>query len=169
MKTISAKSGVRIDRSGGDGVPTYYRYWPIAAFSLGATALAAAILAVSARIDFGRHEPGRIEAAANVLVMYLGATDCAPCRTWQRDHWPQFAASSDFKRLAYREVTSPKLFDLLNDDYWPEDLRRYRKTLEANEGVPLWFIVTDGEVALTARGLREWDELALPIIKSLVR
>jgi hypothetical protein len=150
-------------------VQTYGRYWPIAALGLGTAAIALAILAVGARINSGHNGPGRAETAANVLVIYVGATDCAPCRSWRRDRWPQFAASSDFKRLAYREVTSPKLFDLLNDDYWPEDLRRYRKTLDQTAGVPLWFIVTDGEVALTARGLREWDDLALPIITSLVR
>lgn len=44
------------------------------------------------------------------------------------------------------------------------DLRRYRKTLDQTAGVPLWSIVANDEVVLTARGLREWDDLALPII-----
>ena len=108
-------------------------------------------------------------AKPNIAVIYIGAEDCAPCLVWRRDHWPRFAGSPDFSHLAYREVMSPKLFDLLEDSYWPEDLRQYRNRFDQSSGVPLWYIVVNGEVALTARGLREWEEAAIPKIKSFVR
>lgn len=104
----------------------------------------------------------------NIMVIYVGADDCAPCRVWRRDRWQQFATSSDFQHLVYREVTSAKLFDLLNDEIWPDDLRRYRDTLDRNAGAPLWFIVADDKIRLTARGLKEWDERAVPQIRLLV-
>jgi hypothetical protein len=105
---------------------------------------------------------------AQVAVIYVGAEDCAPCRIWRRDRFPTFAGSPEFKRLSYREVTSPRLFDLLNDEHWPDDLRRYREILDRTSGVPLWFIVADDKVVLTVRGLREWSELAIPKIRSML-
>lgn len=135
-----------------------------------AAALAAIVVAAAAALALvARSDASQNERPANVTVIYVGADDCAPCRIWRRDRWPAFSGSSEFKRLAYREVTSAKLFDLLNDEYWPEDLRRFRSSLDKSAAAPLWFIVADGEVALTARGLREWGELAIPKIRFLVR
>ena len=130
----------------------------------GTTALAATLLAASSPVG-----PWDSEQRGNVTVIYVSADDCAPCRAWRRDHWPKFRASPEFARLTYREVTSPKLFDLLQDDYWPQDLRGHRNTLDRTAGVPLWFVVRNDEVALKARGLRQWEEVALPRIRLLVR
>jgi hypothetical protein len=123
----------------------------------------AAVVAAAARFD-DKHQ----DSPAQVTVIYVGADDCAPCRIWRRDRLPKFTGSPEFKRLTYREVTSPKLFDLLNDEHWPDDLRRYRDFLNKTAGVPLWFIVADDKVTLTARGLREWGELAMPKIRSML-
>ena len=133
-----------------------------AAAAVAAVALAATGLAASSRI--GSRIPQQ-----HVTVLYVGADDCAPCRVWRREHWARFQASPEFARLAYREVTSPKLFDLLDDDHWPEELRAYRGTLSRSSGVPVWLVVTNNEIVLTARGLRQWEEVALPKIRSLVR
>ncbi len=113
-----------------------------------------------------RHE---LRAKSNVSVVYIGADDCAPCRTWRRVHWPGFAASPEFQQLAFREVTSPRLFDLLEDRYWPSDLRDLRQRLDRSSGVPLWLIVVNGEVVMSAKGPREWEQAALPMIRFLVR
>lgn len=105
----------------------------------------------------------------DITVIYIGADDCAPCQVWRRAHWPPFSSSPEFTRLAYREVTSSKLFDLLKDEYWPESLDEVRSTFNRTPGAPLWFVIGNQRVLLTARGIREWDEMALPMIKSLVR
>lgn len=133
--------------------------------------LAAIVAASAASLFFAqpRSDAGRDARPASVTLIYVGAEDCAPCRVWRRDGWPQFTASSEFRRLAYREVVAPKLFQLLNDEHWPDDLRRYRDRLDRSSAVPLWFVVADDELALTARGLREWGERALPAIRSLLR
>jgi hypothetical protein len=132
-------------------------------------ALGAAILVVAALIAAAtRSDDKRQDGPAKVTVIYVGAEDCAPCRIWRRDRLPTFVGSPEFKRLTYREVTSPKLFDLLNDEHWPDELRQYRESLDKTAGVPLWFIVADDKVTLTVRGLREWGELAMPKIRSML-
>jgi hypothetical protein len=137
----------------------------MARYLAGIAALAASVVAIGAWIDLTPRS-----AASDVTVIYIGAEDCAPCRAWRRDGWPQFAASAEYSRLIYREVTSPRLADLLNDEYWPSDLRRYRDKLDRSAGVPLWFVIAnDAKPVLMARGLREWEALVLPKIRSLVR
>ncbi|MGE0737492.1 MAG: hypothetical protein AB7P50_22365 [Alphaproteobacteria bacterium] len=134
------------------------------AVMLGATILfAAAVIAFAARSDIKRQSK-----LAQVTVIYVGADDCAPCRIWRRDGLPAFSASSEFKRLTYREVTAPRLFELLDDKHWPNDLRGYRATLDKTGGVPLWFVVANDKTVLTARGLREWSEVAMPKIRSML-
>jgi hypothetical protein len=139
--------------------------WPVGAIAAMAVAgLAATVVFSGVPID-----PAPVKESANVTVIYVGADDCAPCRNWRHEHWPKFQASAEFARLIYREVTSPQLFDLMKDEYWPEDLRGHRNALDRTAGVPLWLIVADDGVALRARGLRQWEDVALPAIKSLVR
>lgn len=106
---------------------------------------------------------------SDVTVLYIGADDCAPCRTWRRDHWPRFSTSSEFARITYREVVSPKLFAVLQDEYWPDDLRGYRADLGKGAGVPQWIAVADGKVAFRAMGLGAWEQSFLPQIRRLLR
>jgi hypothetical protein len=131
-------------------------------------AVGAAALAASSSVTTPV-EPPLSGRTADVTVIYVGADDCAPCRTWRRESWPKFRASGEFVRVAYREVTSPKLFDLLQDEHWPPELRDYRGKLDRTAGVPLWLVVASDEVVLEARGVRQWEEKALPAIKRLVR
>ena len=128
-------------------------------------------LAICATIAFAltASAPTQERTATDLAVVYVGAEDCGPCQVWRRDHLPKFAASAEFSRLTYREVLSPKLFQLLDDTYWPEELRRYRDRLDQRSGVPLWFVVANGNIAVTAQGLSQWQATALPTIRSLAR
>lgn len=108
-------------------------------------------------------------ARPNVTLIYVGASDCRPCRLWSHDHLPRFAASREFARLTYREVLAPKLFTLMNDDNWPQDLRDYRNKLDRRAAVPLWFLVVEDQVALVAAGLRQWEDRVVPKVRSLLR
>lgn len=110
-----------------------------------------------------------LRARSDVTIVYVGAEDCTPCRAWHRAHWPGFAASREYQLVTFREVTSPRLFDLLEDRNWPQDLRGLRQRIDRSAGVPLWFIVVDGEPLMTVKGLREWQTAALPTIRLLVR
>ena len=52
----------------------------------------------------------------DIMVIYVGAEDCAPCRVWQRGMGADFQASAEFARLSYREVKAPTLFAVLSDE-----------------------------------------------------
>ena len=108
-------------------------------------------------------------AKPDVTVIYLGADDCPPCRQWSRDYRPRFIASDEFPKLTYREVVAPKLFDLMDNRYWPQDLHGFRQKLDPRSAVPLWFVVVGDRIAVTATGLRQWEDRALPKINSILR
>ena len=107
--------------------------------------------------------------ASAVTLIYVGADDCAPCRTWQRDKRPGWLASREVSRIAYREVKSASVLDVLKDDVWPDDLRVYRGQLAKGAAVPLWLVVSDQQVVAQAWGGSQWDAAVLPRVKSLVR
>ncbi|MCC6948391.1 MAG: hypothetical protein IT539_11545 [Bradyrhizobiaceae bacterium] len=106
---------------------------------------------------------------AELAVIYIGADDCGPCVAWRQAHRQQFLESPEFARLDYREVISPRLHDLRKDEHWPENLRRFRSEFDRVPGAPTWLVLRDDRILVTARGLREWEEIALPRLKSLTR
>jgi|SoimicMinimDraft_9_1059737.scaffolds.fasta_scaffold24803_2 hypothetical protein len=107
--------------------------------------------------------------ARKITLVYVGAENCGPCDRWQRDQATAFRNSAEFQRLAYREVRSPNLFDVLKDNYWPEDLRPYRQAISRNAGIPLWLVIADDELVMQRSGLTQWQESVLPKIRTLTR
>lgn len=105
----------------------------------------------------------------NLTLVYVGAENCPPCQIWQRNQEAAFRDSPEFHRLAYREVKSPNLFDVLDDDNWPEELRIYRQAIPQGAGVPLWLVIADDKIVMQGSGLTQWQEVVLPKIKSLLR
>lgn len=131
----------------------------------GAAALAVAIAATA----FLWPSPAATPAAKpNLTLVYVGAEDCAPCRAWQSGEASAFRSSPEFASVAYREVKSPTLLDVLKDEYWPDDLRRYRDSFGRGAGVPLWLVVADQEVVGQGFGASQWYSSVLPKIRSLV-
>ena len=148
--------------------------WPRGlVIALAAVAIATGAIVVGVAASGGTYslaiKSGDPTARPHVLVLYIGADDCAPCRTWHSQHEPAFQASSAFQRIEYRQVRSPTLFSLLKDEYWPEALRGYRAQIEPGTGVPLWFVVADDRVVLKSAGISQWDAKVLPAIRALVR
>jgi hypothetical protein len=107
------------------------------------------------------------KAAKKITLVYVGAKNCAPCESWQHNQGSAFRSSTEFQRLAYREVKSPNLFDILHDNYWPEDLRLYRQAISRNAGVPLWLVIVDDQLVMQRAGVSQWQESIFPKIKSL--
>jgi hypothetical protein len=108
-------------------------------------------------------------ARRDVTLLYVGADDCAPCRAWQREDGPTFRSRPEFAPVAYREVKSPSVLDILKDEYWPDDLRRYRERIGRGAGVPLWLVLADGEIVEQGFGASQWRGSVLPKIRSLLR
>lgn len=137
-----------------------WRVW----FYLGALA---AVAAVAAALLVEQAKPPM--GAADLLLIYVGAEDCAPCRAWQNGEGVDFRKSIEFARVRYREVKSPRLHDLLSDAYWPEELRTYRSRLKPSDGVPLWLIVAGNVVVAQHFGAQSWHSGILPALRSHLR
>ncbi|GEM_PF-1210764 len=116
----------------------------------------------------GNHVAGP-RRTPEIMLLYVGAEDCAPCRAWQAGDGANFLASREFPRIRYREVKSAHLTDVLNDENWPEDLRAYRSQLKRSDGVPLWLLVSDDEIVARQFGATAWRDSILPKIRSLLR
>jgi hypothetical protein len=110
-----------------------------------------------------------VKLQKHVTLVYVGAENCAPCDIWQRTQKTAFHDSTEFHGLAYREVKSPSLFDVLKDENWPEDLRVYRQAIPQGAGVPLWLVIADDRLVMQSFGLTQWQEAVLPKIRSLLR
>ncbi len=116
-----------------------------------------------------RRPPPQPANGHEVTLLYVGAEDCAPCRSWQRGAGAAFRSSLEFRRVSYRQVESPTVLDLLKDEYWPDDLREYRDRLDRGAGVPLWLIISDREIVERAFGETQWNSAVLPKLKSLLQ
>jgi hypothetical protein len=145
---------------------TECRFWRIrpTLYRLGAVVTIAAIA-----ITVWRQYPGRPAPASNIMVLYVGAEDCAPCRAWKSGDGAAFFASQEFARITYREVKSPHLHDVLNDENWPRELRTYRDRLQRSSSDLLWLVVSEHEVVEKQFGAAQWHANILPKIKSFLR
>ncbi len=124
-------------------------------------ALAAILMGSALRSDTPRRD-------RDIMVIYVGAEDCAPCRVWQRGMGADFRASPEFTRLSYREVKAPTPFELLSDEVWPADLRVYRARIDRTMGVPMWLVLADGQVVTQTFGASQWARTVLPTLRLLV-
>jgi hypothetical protein len=131
----------------------------ISTLAIGAAAAAALFVA----------QPRTSVAAEDLLLIYVGAEDCAPCRAWQNGAGDDFRRSSEFARIRYREVKSPHLHDLMGDAHWPDELRGYRSHLKRSDGVPLWFVVSGDVVVAQHFGAEAWHANVLPALRSHAR
>ena len=131
---------------------------------IGATMSVLALVAVTAAWKSAR--PAR---PAQLTLLYVGAADCAPCRTWQAGDGRQFRESDEFAGVRYREVKSPTLRGVLDDEFWPEDLRGYRAQLGRGAGVPLWLVIGEQQILAKGFGAAQWRDAVLPQLRSLMR
>ena len=111
----------------------------------------------------------RLARGALPTLIYVGAADCAPCRTWQNDEEARFRASPQFAKVIYREVKSPTLRGLLGDEYWPADLREFRDRLDRHVGAPMWLVVEEREILRKGFGASQWRNDIVPFIKAVTR
>jgi hypothetical protein len=116
--------------------------------------------------DAPREVPGE---HGPLTVVYVGAEDCGPCRTWRRDQRPAFLDSGEFARLRYHEVIAPRLQHLLAEENWPPELAAVRDYTRARPGAPQWFLLRDSRILASGAGLSAWGGEIWPIIRRQVR
>jgi hypothetical protein len=132
------------------------------ALIVAAVVIAAATMAAASRYPVRGERP-------DVTLLYVGADDCAPCRSWRGGDGAAFLASTEFARITYREVRSPHLEDVLSDANWPDDLRDYRGRIRRSDGVPLWLVIADRAIVEQQFGTAAWQERILPALRSYLR
>lgn len=132
-------------------------------------ALFTVTLVVVSALVAGAHDERADAASSDIVLLYVGAQDCAPCRRWQDEDGARFRQSREFRRITYQEVKSATLFDLLKDETWPEDLRPYRERLGRGAAVPMWLIMAGDEVVSREYGASQWRRAVLPTLRSLLR
>jgi hypothetical protein len=129
-----------------------------------AIALAGAAATFAWSTTSGPGSPSR-----ELMLLYVGAEDCAPCRAWRSGDGAVFLAAADVSRLIYREVRSPHLNDVLKDENWPAELRAFRSRIKRGDGVPMWLLVADREVVEQEFGTTAWQTKILPKLRSYLR
>jgi hypothetical protein len=134
----------------------------------GIALITVAIMIAAAMMAAAVRQPARGHSAA-IMLLYVGADDCAPCRAWRGGDGAAFLASTEFAGITYREIRSPRLKDVLSDTNWPEDIRDYRNRIRQSDGVPLWLIIADHTVVEQQFGTAAWQEHVLPALKSYLR
>lgn len=114
----------------------------------------------------GDAQPSRPAAGEGALLLvYLGAEDCAPCLVWRREHRPGFLRANNPERLRYREVIAPRTAQALDERTWPVDLLPFRARAAAERGLPLWLVIRGDRILATAGGLSSWRTRVLPIAR----
>ena len=129
---------------------------------IGAMVALATLMAAGGKRYFAPHRP-------DIMLLYVGAEDCAPCRAWHNGDRQAFLTSAEHARIAYHEVRSPHLADVLNDEYWPSDIRDYRSQIRRSDGVPLWLVIADRVVVDQQFGATAWQERILPKVRLYLR
>lgn len=131
------------------------------AAAIGLLALAGGAYAAY-RYSTGADRPA---APAPLMLLYVGAEDCAPCSAWRRDHRAGFLAGLDPSRITYREVIAARTASAFEEEAWPEDLHAQRIRALKIGGVPQWIVSRGGRSLLAAGGLSQWEARILPLIR----
>lgn len=130
----------------------------------------AALLALAGAVLFGfvTITPRPSTPPQQVMLLYVGADDCAPCRAWRSSRDAASIGSGAFTGLTYREVRSAHLAEILSDDNWSEDLRPYRDRLKRSDGVPLWLVIAERQVLAQGFGDTAWRTRIMPLLRTLL-
>lgn len=118
---------------------------------------------------------GGAQAAPSVMVIYVSTWDCTYCRVWDKTLWPDFQASPEFQRIDWKKINAKSIKTAYEDQYWPQELRRYRDEAALSGGLPRWLIVKDGRLVFNGRGsvkgsnftqdYPDWKAEVLPALK----
>ncbi|WP_422002999.1 hypothetical protein [Reyranella sp.] len=128
-----------------------------------------AILAAAAATPAGAQ--GGAAAGAKPVLVYACDAQSEPCKVWQRQWQPLFAASPAYKMIDMRSVVAPTAKDLLKPAAWPPDLRWVLDTfLMSQDGqwqeyeTPRFFLLQNGEITATTGGNNSWRDYMWPTI-----
>ena len=124
-----------------------------------------AITAVAALAPAADAQSGRL------TLIYACDAQSEPCKTWQSQWEPIFAASPAYQKITLRKVNAPTKKALLQPASWPKDLRWVLDTfLMSEEGVqdgydtPRFFLLQNNQISFSSVGNNGWREFMWPTI-----
>ncbi len=107
-----------------------------------------------------------VAAANSVMIVYIAADDCAPCRVFAAEDWPKFEASREFRLVRFHKTSAPKTTQAYQLKYWPAEARPYAAAVKVPI-VPSFVLVNNGAVVLVGSGIVGWRNQVLPQIRQL--
>jgi hypothetical protein len=117
------------------------------------------------------HATGTVRADSVIDLVYMGGTDCPPCRNWKLFDLPKLRAANEFQHIRFTEVKKwirdpvPDAKDL------PEHLRPLHdelvRVIKRTKGSPFFALLVDGNGIEGGWGTGTYEAL-LPVMGDLV-
>ncbi|MFZ5779575.1 MAG: hypothetical protein ACOY4R_05135 [Pseudomonadota bacterium] len=119
----------------------------------------------------GFASPPASAQSGSLTLLYACDRQSEPCKVWEKQWEPIFAASPAARKVTLRKVNAPDAKALLKPASWPADLRWVLDIfLMSQEGVqdgydtPRFFLLQDGQIAFASVGNSGWREFMWPTI-----
>lgn len=107
-------------------------------------------------------------AAAEIVVLYLGAPDCPYCAHWESQAKPELLASPEARFVRYVEVRGETLRRPIEARHFPVEYRWVFEQVGPSRGVPRFILAVDGKVMLSAYGTGAYRRTFLPALRDAV-
>jgi hypothetical protein len=107
-------------------------------------------------------------AGAELMVIYVCADDCGPCRVFEAEDMPRWTASPLARSVRFVRARAPKTSQAFQAKYWPSEARPYMSAFRARI-VPSFMLVAGGNVVTMGAGLNGWRQQTLPQVQNMVR
>ena len=99
---------------------------------------------------------GTTGVAGNRQVVYIGGTDCPPCRRWSATYKEKWLASPEYRQVTWYEVEPPRLREAYQEEHWPEALWSVLDQVPRRSGTPRFLVVADGRIVSNEMGVSKW-------------
>lgn len=106
--------------------------------------------------------------APEMMVIYVCADDCGPCRVFEAEDLPRWMASPLARSVRFVRAKAPKSTQAFQAKYWPSVARPYMSAFRAPI-VPSFMFVAGGNVVASGAGLNGWRQTTLPQVQQMVR
>jgi hypothetical protein len=103
-----------------------------------------------------------------LMVIYVGADDCGPCRTFEAEDMPRWEASPLSNSVRFVHAKARKSSQAFNARNWPQEARPFAGAFQSPI-VPSFMLVQNGNVVSVGAGIRSWRQQTLPKLEQMAR
>jgi hypothetical protein len=105
---------------------------------------------------------------AEMMIIYVCADDCGPCRVFEAEDLPRWMASPMARTVRLVRAKAPKTTQAFQAKYWPSEARPYMSAFRAPI-VPSFMFVANGNVVASGAGLAGWRQTTLPRVQQMAQ